>query len=558
MLISSDKTQLTLFRGKTAYPVYLTIGNLPKEIRRKPSRQAHILLGYLPTTRLKHITSPTSRRRALANLFHAGVRMMLEPLITAGQNGIPMQSGDGILRRCHPLFAAFVGDYPEQLLVTCSKVCPTCDIPREALGSGELGNPKDFATILEAFELADGPPREFLRACREIGVKPVYHPFWEGFPYLDIFRAITPDILHQLYQGLIKHLVAWLTNPKVFGAKEVDARCRRMPPNHNARLFTKGITTLSRVSGQEHRDMSRILMGLIVDLRLPNGHSPVRLLRAVRGMLDFLYLAQYKVHTSQTLEQMQASLDLFHANKSIFVDLDVRAHFQLPKLHNAGHYQQMVQLYGTTDNYNTQTTERLHIDLAKDAFQASNMRDEFAQMTLWLERKEKVLRHQDFVKWRLRVNFDHESPAIERHSILQHPHIVMTKFPTVYSVDFDTLANNYGAYDIHNALALYVAREKDPSISGARLARAAANIILPFYHLRLFHKIRFYNRPLERWLDSEDFMDVAHARPQYKDKQGRVVAGRFDTVLVQTDPRDQDADGDQIAISRKFRVNETR
>ena len=97
IIISSDKTQLTVFGSRTAYPVYLTIGNLPKEIRRKPSRQAHILLGYLPTTRLKHITSPTSRRRALANLFHAGVRMMLEPLITAGQNGIPMQSGDGIL-----------------------------------------------------------------------------------------------------------------------------------------------------------------------------------------------------------------------------------------------------------------------------------------------------------------------------------------------------------------------------------------------------------------------------------------------------------------------------
>jgi hypothetical protein len=33
VLISSDKTQLTNFRGKMAYPVYLTIGNLLKELR---------------------------------------------------------------------------------------------------------------------------------------------------------------------------------------------------------------------------------------------------------------------------------------------------------------------------------------------------------------------------------------------------------------------------------------------------------------------------------------------------------------------------------------------
>ncbi|KAG7098012.1 hypothetical protein E1B28_005320 [Marasmius oreades] len=37
VIISSDKTQVTLFRNKTAYPVYMTISNLPKFIRCKPS-----------------------------------------------------------------------------------------------------------------------------------------------------------------------------------------------------------------------------------------------------------------------------------------------------------------------------------------------------------------------------------------------------------------------------------------------------------------------------------------------------------------------------------------
>lgn len=311
---------------------------------------------------------------------------MLDPLVEAGKHGLPMRGGDGVLRRCHLLFAAFVGDYPEQLLVTCTKVCPTCDVPRDELGSGDLGEPRDLQAVLEALELVDGPPGEFFAACRGAGIKPIVHPFWEGFPYTNIFRAITPDILHQLYQALIKHLVAWLTNSKAFGPIEVDARCRRMPPNHTTRLFTKGITTLSRVSGQEHRDIARIVMGLIVDLRLLNGHSTTRLLLAVRGMLDFLYLAQYKAHRSTTLGDMDAALRKFHANKNIFVDLGVRARFQLPKLHNAGHYRYSIELFGTTENYNTQTTERLHIDYTKDAYNASNTRNAFAQMTKWLER----------------------------------------------------------------------------------------------------------------------------------------------------------------------------
>jgi Plavaka transposase len=62
IIISSDKTQLTTFRGKQAYPVYLTIGNLPKHIHQKPSQQGQVLLGYLPTSKLDHITNKASRR----------------------------------------------------------------------------------------------------------------------------------------------------------------------------------------------------------------------------------------------------------------------------------------------------------------------------------------------------------------------------------------------------------------------------------------------------------------------------------------------------------------
>lgn len=56
IILSSDKTQVTVFRNKSVYPVYMSLGNIPKEIRRKPSRRAYILLGYLPTTNLAEFT----------------------------------------------------------------------------------------------------------------------------------------------------------------------------------------------------------------------------------------------------------------------------------------------------------------------------------------------------------------------------------------------------------------------------------------------------------------------------------------------------------------------
>ena len=53
---------------------------------------------------------------------------------------------------------------------------------------------------------------------------------------------------------------------------------------------------------------------------------------------------------------------------------------------NLVQHPQASKLFGTTDNYNTEATEWLHIDYAKDAYQATNHKDKFVQMTKWLKR----------------------------------------------------------------------------------------------------------------------------------------------------------------------------
>ena len=131
VILSSDKTQLTLFGSKSAYPVYLSIRNIPKVLRQKPTQRALMLLGYIPTTKLEHIDNKSTRRRALANLFHTCMQKILVPIETYGKTSIPMVTGDGIWHRCHPILTTFIGDYPEQSLVTCTynQRCPKCTVP---------------------------------------------------------------------------------------------------------------------------------------------------------------------------------------------------------------------------------------------------------------------------------------------------------------------------------------------------------------------------------------------------------------------------------------------
>ncbi|KAI0633956.1 hypothetical protein C8Q77DRAFT_1193668 [Trametes polyzona] len=530
VIISSDKTQLTSFGTKTAYPVYLTIGNLPKDIRRKPSRRGQILLAYLPATNLKHVSSKEARRRALANLYHACMRYVLAPLRAAGLSGIKLTSGDGMTRRAHPIFAVHIGDYPEQLLATCCKngTCPKCSIPRDELGDDvNLARPfRDLDKVLDALDEFDHGVLSFSRACRDAGIKPVVEPFWKDLPFVDIFVSITPDLLHQLYQGVMKHLLSWLKH--AYGPEELDARCRRLPPNHQIRLFLKGITSLHRVTGKEHADICRFLLGLVVGLPLPGGFSPARLVRAVRALLDFLYLAHYPAHTSDTLDLLGDALKRFHANKSIFIDLGIRQHFRLPKLHALEHYVQSIKLFGTTDNYDTQYTERLHIDFAKDAYRATNHKDEFPQMTTWLERREKILRHEAYVRWRLE-RVDEPNRGASRP--VWTP-VKIAKWPSIKALSFEDAAVRYGATYLRDALTRFIVRYTNPALSHAEAEQQSLDIVLPFRRFQAFHKLKFILEDAQALGIMDNIHDAAHARPERKDAQGRTVPGRFDTLLV--------------------------
>jgi len=82
VIISTDKTQLTQFSGnKSSYPVYLTLGNIPKAICRKPSEHTCILIGYLLVEKIlaSGLTKQDKSSR-VQRLFHDSLKVILESL----------------------------------------------------------------------------------------------------------------------------------------------------------------------------------------------------------------------------------------------------------------------------------------------------------------------------------------------------------------------------------------------------------------------------------------------------------------------------------------------
>ncbi|KAH9912446.1 uncharacterized protein B0H18DRAFT_1127164 [Fomitopsis serialis] len=390
VILSSDKTHLSTFSGdKQAWPVYLTIGNISKDVRRKPSERAAVLLGYLPVAKLSCF-SPTERS-----------------LQGPGTHGRQMCCADGYIHHVYPIMAAYVADYPKQCLICCCKEnrCPTC-----------LVKPTDRGELLNTLYR---DPQETLAALRnphadetfeEQGLREVPEPFWSDLPYTNVFGCITPDLLHQLHKGVFKdHFVKWSTHGNV---AQTDARMARVPPYHGLRVFKKGISTVQKWTGIEYRQMEKVFVAVIASMR----YLEPRIRAAARDLLDFIYLAHYPAHTTSTLEEMRSALVAFHAHKQVFVDLGIRQHFNIAKIHWLDHYIPSIVAVGSCDGFSTDIFERLHIDYAKQGYRVSNRREYLRQMVTWLTRREKVKTHQSFLRWLEGKNPANPTPAAPHFS----------------------------------------------------------------------------------------------------------------------------------------------
>ncbi|EPS94386.1 hypothetical protein FOMPIDRAFT_1055150 [Fomitopsis schrenkii] len=443
----------------------------------------------------------------MQQLFHKSVQIILEPLIKAGKKGIDVTGGDGKVRRVHPILAVYVADYPEQCLVTCSKygTCPICQCPESSLGEAGAQTSRSRIWTLDVLKLSKSKGKKgsnaFINACQNLNVSGyVVKPFWKDHTFADIHLSITPDVLHQLYQGVFKHVLEWCS--EVMDEGELDQRIRCLPPAY--------------VSGDERKDIAHILLGCLV------GRIPNTLMLTFRSLLDFIYIAQYPTHDNQTLTYLEDALKTYHANKSILKTLKICEHLNIPKFHSLLHYVDSIRRLGTTDNYNTEMFERLHIDCAKKAWRASNHKNVHPQMTKWLERREKVAmfetlcarlhtRDSDADKHagtagtdsntdntsgnnsntsNSRTPLSSASSRIRSNTTPPQSGLFLPKHPSASRQSIQTITNRHCAPGFAKALNQHIYSMK----LGCPLTiqeQEKATSYLPFYHVDVFHTLKF-------------------------------------------------------------------
>jgi hypothetical protein len=419
VLLGSDKTHLTVFAGdKKAWPLYLSLGNIKSSFRNKPRNHAWVLVAYLPVVTFE---APKRLQTVLQNrFFHQCVELVLEPLKAAGLESVKMADSLGNVRRCFPRLAAYLADYPEQGLINIARAghSPTTIATNQDLGDTNPHPPRTrewiVNTLAEITATVDPSNIEaFEKAAKLRGMNGVHRPFWIDMPGYRPELCIAPDILHGLHRFWRDHILKWTIN--LVGVKELDARVKAVEPLIGTRHFKHGISHLSQWSGREDRELERILIAVIAGAPRVDPLS----MRCLRQFHEFLYLAQYKSHDSDTLGYMQKALNTFHRHKRIFLINGARSsktgpmtHFHIPKLAALHAYVGHISMMGSSPQFSTEVIETCHQTMAKLAYKSTNKRDYEMQMCRYLDRTARANLLQELSTWwtrQSRINVMEES-----------------------------------------------------------------------------------------------------------------------------------------------------
>ncbi|THV03910.1 hypothetical protein K435DRAFT_909634 [Dendrothele bispora CBS 962.96] len=191
------------------------------------------------------------------------------------------------------------------------------------------------------------------------------------------------------------------------------------------------------------------------------------------------------------------------------------------------------------------------IDMAKDAYRSTNKKDEYPQMTKWLERKEKIAKHESYLSW----IHSGEHPPLRIHWIPPGLNTIrtlkLTKHPSVHAVKIPEVIHRYGATFFRAALCRFLVQLKNPHFSGRRLEDAVDSLFLGISHVSTYHRVKFLQ--YDNLTDVFSTADSIHVQPSRKDKHGKDINGRFDTALV----RINDSEG-PMQVTRDTRVAQVR
>lgn len=115
------------------------------------------------------------------------------------------------------------------------------------------------------------------------------------------------------------------------------------------------------------------------------------MVRALRALLEFIYLSRRNIHDTASMKQMKDALERFQENVEAFVETGVRHENSTPpRQHAMMHYIKAIRLFGAPNGLCTSITESKHIEAIKKPYRRSNRYNAIEQMLTTNQRLDKL------------------------------------------------------------------------------------------------------------------------------------------------------------------------
>ncbi|KAG2122975.1 hypothetical protein BD769DRAFT_1359974 [Suillus cothurnatus] len=322
IILGSDKTHVTrITGGLEMHPVFLTIGNIDSDIRSKATLRAWRCIAYMPIAKFR--VHPDYQTILQARLWHKCMDLVLANLKAAALDGCFMPDPSRYIRYAFTPLVAHVFD--------------PWDLDR------------------------------FQKAAKAVNLSGVHMPYWRDWIYACPSVFLAGEILHTCFKFFADHPLQW--TKEAVGAHELDNRFIVQHKRVGTRHFAKGVTHVKQMTGREYREIQRTIVASVAGAISP------QFVRAIRAIVEFIYLAQNPVHSPETLRAMERALSDFHVCKGAIIEAKarkgkkgVKEDFCIPKLELLQSFKGTVQRLGTLMQFSADTTERLLITHCKDPF----------------------------------------------------------------------------------------------------------------------------------------------------------------------------------------------
>lgn len=248
-MLSSDKTLLTNTAGdKNTHCVYLSCGNIQKEVRSKASARCWVKIAEIPVPKFEE---KELQRELTQRLYHICMEIITETLKACSREPVWMTDANGDKRRVRTTLFAFLADLPEQLLIVCchAGASPLSLARFREFGSSNKQPPRTgigTRSRIRAIAAMRSPRaiRRYDTGAAKHGLNSVHKPFWRDWKFADPPKFLSPDPLHQWHIFFGDHVMKWAR--ELIGDKELDRRYQCLQKHVQHKHFANGFSSLSQ------------------------------------------------------------------------------------------------------------------------------------------------------------------------------------------------------------------------------------------------------------------------------------------------------------------------